>query len=45
MSTSTGSLRKPDLRARAMKGSLIALAVVYVVVLLMAPIVGIAWKA
>lgn len=45
MSATSKRLQRTDLRRRAMQWSLIGLAVVYVAVLLMAPIIGIAWKA
>ncbi|MDQ3876767.1 MAG: sulfate ABC transporter permease subunit [Actinomycetota bacterium] len=45
MSAAPKSLQRTDLRNRATQWGLIGLAVAYVAVLLMAPIIGIAWKA
>lgn len=45
MSVTAGSLRNQVIKRRVLRGSLLALALFYVAVLLVGPVIGIAWKA
>ena len=45
MSVTAGSLRNQVIKRRLIRGGLLALALFYVVILLVGPVVGIAWKA
>ena len=45
MSVTAGSLRTQQLKRKLIRGGLLALALAYVAILLVGPVVGIAWKA
>lgn len=45
MSVTAGSLRHQVIKRRLLRGTLLALALFYVAVLLVGPVIGIGWKA